>query len=157
MEQYNQLVIVLFITLGILITPLLFIAFDFWAGIRKAKERGERITSDKWKRTVTKISRYYNMLLAFGVLDVMQVAGFWYLNGFCGWGAPLFPWIVLIGAFGVGAIEVKSIMEPANEKEKAEFREVTRLAEEIAKHRTDPSEMAEAIAKYLTTNKYREE
>ena len=39
----EQLIIILFITIGILVTPLVFIALDFWAGIRKAKLRGEPI------------------------------------------------------------------------------------------------------------------
>ena len=42
MENYSQLVIVLFITFGVLLTPLFFIAFDYWAGTRKAKQRGDR-------------------------------------------------------------------------------------------------------------------
>jgi hypothetical protein len=51
----EQLIIILFIEVGILITPLLFIALDFWADIRKAKIRKETITSEKWRRTVGKI------------------------------------------------------------------------------------------------------
>ena len=141
MENYSQLVIVLFITFGVLLTPLFFIAFDYWAGTRKAKQRGERITSDKQKRTTAKIAKYYNMLLALLVLDCMQISGFWYLNTFHGWGAPLFPWLVFLGAIFVGAIEVRSIMEPADEKESKELKQVAALAAEIAKHRQDPAEM----------------
>ena len=77
---YNQIIIVIFITFGILITPIIFIALDFWSGVRKARHRGDRITSDGWKRTAYKISKYYNMLIPLLILDVMQVAGFWYLT-----------------------------------------------------------------------------
>lgn len=153
MVNYNQLIIVLFITLVILVTPLFFIGFDFWAGTRKAKLRRERITSDKWKRTTTKIARYYNMLLALMVLDAMQIMGFWYLNNFSGWSAPLFPFIVFAGAIFVGAIEVKSIMEPANEKERRDMKQVASLAAEIAKNKTEPEEIAKAIADYLNLGK----
>lgn len=153
MENYNQLIIVLFITLVILITPLFFIGFDFWAGTRKAKLRGKPITSDKWKRTTTKIARYYNMLLALLILDAMQILGFWYLNTFCDWKAPLFPFIVFAGAIFVGAIEVKSIMEPANEKERRDMKQVAMLAAEIAKNKTEPEEIAKAIADYLNLEK----
>lgn len=153
MENYNQLIIVLFITLIILITPLFFIGFDFWAGTRKAKLRGEPITSNGWKRTTAKIARYYNMLLALLVLDAMQVMGFWYLNNFSGWSAPLFPFIVFAGAIFVGAIEVKSIMEPANDKERREMKQVAALAVEIAKNKTEPDELAKAIANYLNSEK----
>lgn len=48
----DQAAVVMLITFGILVVPLVFIALDFWAGIRKAKQRGEEITSDGWQRTV---------------------------------------------------------------------------------------------------------
>lgn len=37
MKGMSELIIVLIITFGILLTPLFFIGFDFWAGNRKAK------------------------------------------------------------------------------------------------------------------------
>ena len=48
-----------FLLVGIMFVPVLFIALDFWAGIRKAKARRERIKSDKMKRTIQKVARYY--------------------------------------------------------------------------------------------------
>ena len=136
----------------ILITPLFFIAFDFWAGTRKAKQRGERIVSDGWQRTVRKIARYYNALLALVVVDAMQMASIWYLQEFYGWGIPVFPAVTLLGAMGVAAIEVKSIYEKAEDKEKRELRQVTMLAAEIAKHRTNPDEIVEKLADFLNKN-----
>lgn len=41
----EQLIVVMFLMVGLLITPLFFIALDFWAGIRKAHTRGDRIRS----------------------------------------------------------------------------------------------------------------
>jgi hypothetical protein len=38
-ELREQLIALLFIVLGMLVTPLIFIALDYWAGIRKAKKR----------------------------------------------------------------------------------------------------------------------
>ena len=148
----EQLIIILFIEVGILITPLLFIALDFWAGIRKAKIRGERITSDGWKRTLYKISKYYNMLIPLMIIDGMQITGFWYLNTYCSWSAPLFPWLTLIGAIAIGCIEIKSIYEPADAKESKEMRQIAELSENIASHRSDPSEIAKAIIAYLNSN-----
>ena len=62
----EQLIVVMFLMVGLLITPLFFIALDFWAGIRKAHTRGDRIRSDKMQRTIQKLSRYYNAILANG-------------------------------------------------------------------------------------------
>ena len=48
----EQLIVLLFVTTGMLFTPLIFIALDYWSGIRKANKRGDPIRSDKMKRTV---------------------------------------------------------------------------------------------------------
>lgn len=149
----EQLIIILFITVGILITPLVFIALDFWAGIRKAKLRGEPITSEGWRRTTYKISKYYNMLIPLMIVDIMQIAGFWYLNTYCAWSAPLFPWLTLLGAIGIGAIEIKSIYEPADAKESKELRQIAEFAQAIAVHKSDPEEIAKAIMAYMRDSK----
>ena len=152
----EQLIVILFITVGILITPLLFIALDFWAGIRKAHLRKEDITSEGWRRTTYKVSKYYNMLVPMLVIDAMQIVGFWYLNNYCGWTCPLFPWFTLLGALGIAAIEVKSIYEPANAKESKEMRKIAEFAQAVASHRTDPEEIAKAVVAYLDCNKTKE-
>lgn len=148
----EQFVAVLLVEFIILVSPLFFIAFDLWAGIRKAKQRGEAITSSGWKRTVNKIAKYYNMLLALGVLDILQLGSFWYLNNYSNWDLPMFPWLTMIGALFVGAIEVKSIIEPADAKEAKEMNQVAELAKAIAAHKSDPKEIASAIAMYLNSS-----
>jgi hypothetical protein len=152
-ELREQLIALLFVVLGILIIPLVMIALDYWAGTRKAKKRGEPIMSDKMKRTIYKVSKYYNGIFALMVLDIMQISGFVFLHLFNGWGA----WTVPIFTFGsvcfVAAVEIKSIYEPADVKESREMKEVAELAKAIATHKSDPEEIAEAIAKYLNQNK----
>lgn len=149
MKGIEDLFIVVWILFGILLTPLFFIGFDYWSGIRKAHQRKEPIRSDKMKRTVDKISRYYNALLALVVVDVMQMAGIWYFDNYYNWQLPIFPLVTLLGAFGVAFIEVKSIYEPADEKEHKEYKDVAALAIEIAKHKTSPSDIAQAVIEYL--------
>lgn len=154
MQQISeQLIWLLFVVVGMLFTPLVFIALDYWAGIRKAKKRGERIRSDKMKRTVDKVARYYNAILAMVMLDLIQIGAFIFLWRFNGWNCYTFPIFTLIGVLFIAAIEVKSIMEPADEKESREMKEVTELAKAIAEHKSDPKEIAEAIAGYLNEDK----
>ena len=145
----EQLIVTLIIVVGMLITPMLLIALDFWAGIRKAKARHERIRSDKMQRTMQKLSRYYNGILAMMVVDCVQVALFVFLHIFNGWSLYTFPVCTLIAVTFVAAIEIKSIWEPADAKEKHEMREVSALAKAIVEHRQDPKEVAQAIAEYL--------
>ena len=149
----EQLIVLLFVVVGMLMTPLIFIALDYWAGVRKAKQIGEPIRSDKMKRTADKIARYYNCILAMVVLDIIQITAFIFLYLYNGWDAYTFPFFTLIAVLFVAAIEIKSIYEPADVKERRQLKEVTELAKAIAQHKSDPAEIAEAIAKYLSKSK----
>ena len=151
----EQLIVLLFVTTGMLFTPLIFIALDYWSGIRKARKRNDPIRSDKMKRTVDKVARYYNAVLAMLVLDAIQISAFVFLHIYNNWSAYTFPLFTFIAVVFVAAIEIKSIIEPADAKERREFKEVTELAKAIAEHKSDPKEIAEAIAAYLQNEKKR--
>ena len=146
----EQLIVLLFFVVAILITPLIFIALDYWAGIRKAKKRHERIQSNRMKRTVDKVCRYYNAILAMMVLDCIQISGFVFLHMYNGWSAWTFPILTLAAVVFVACIEIKSILEPADVKEERDLKQVAALAKAITEHRNEPAEIAEAIAQYLT-------
>lgn len=153
MELQNQFVAILFIVAGLLFTPLLFIALDFWAGIRKAKKRGDEIQSNKMKRTMDKVSRYYNAILAMLVVDGIQMSAFVFMYLYFGWAnAYTFPVFTMLATLFVAAVEIKSIYEPADAKEKQELKDVQALAVAIASHKDDVKEIAEAIAEYLKKN-----
>lgn len=145
----EQLIALLFLVVLLLFTPLVFIGLDYWAGIRKAKKRGEPIYSDKMKRTVDKISRYYNAILAMLVVDIIQIMAFIFLYLYNGWNAYTFPVFTLAAVLFVAAIEIKSIYEPADVKEQREMRDAAKLAKVIMEHKNDPKDIAEAIAGYL--------
>lgn len=146
----EQLITMTFLMVGIMVVPLLLIFLDFWAGIRKARARRERIRSDKMKRTVQKVARYYNAILAMALLDAVQIAGFVFLHIFNGWTLFTFPLFTLIAVLFIAAIEIKSICEPASEKERREVADVAELAKQIASHGTDATQLARDIAEYLT-------
>lgn len=135
-----------------MVVPLLLIFLDFWAGIRKARARKERIRSDKMKRTVQKVARYYNAILAMVLMDAVQIAGFVFLHIFNHWTLFTFPLFTLIAVLFIAAIEIKSICEPASEKERREVADVAELARQIASHGTDATQLARDIADYLTQN-----
>lgn len=150
------MIALLFFVVILLFTPLVFIGLDYWAGIRKAHKRGEPIQSDKMKRTVDKISRYYNAILAMMVVDLIQITGFMFLYLFNSWSAYTFPVFTLGAVLFVAAIEIKSIYEPADVKEQREQREVAQLAKVIMEHKNDPKEIAQAVAEYLNIDKRNE-
>ena len=128
----NTLIIILWMLFGIYAAVLLLIGADLWSGIRKARRRHEVRTSLGYRRTVSKIARYYNMLMALTVVDAMQMGGVWYLDSFYGLHIPLLPLITLLGAIGIGCIEIKSIYEKAETKERAQYDEAIRLMARIA-------------------------
>ena len=124
------------------------IALDYWAGIRKARKRGDLIRSDKMKRTVDKVSRYYNGIFALMVLDVMQISGFIFLHLYNGWTAYTFPVFTFAAVGFVAVVEIKSIYEPADAKEAKEMKAVAELAKAIAAHKSDPGGNRQKPAKY---------
>lgn len=153
MVEFDELFVIAWMLFGILLTPLFFIGFDFWAGIRKAKQRKEKITSEGWRQTVDKISRYYNMLLALTVVDCMQISGIWYLDSYYNYQIPIFPFITMLGAMVVAIIEVKSIMEQAEEKAKKQVSDIAIWVAEIIKHKISPTEIAAIILEYMNKEK----
>jgi len=148
-ELTGQLVALLFVLAGMLFTPLVFIALDLWAGIRKAKKRGEKIMSNKLKRTMDKISKYYNSILAMLVVDAIQMAGFIYWSMYFGGTAYTLPVFTLAAVLFVAAVEIKSIYEPADAKESAEMQAVTELAQQLIANKGDAAKLAEIIGNYL--------
>ena len=100
------------------VTILALILSDLVAGVRKAKSRGDYRTSDGYKRTIDKIARYYNMTFAMSLIDVVQVAIIFFLFYFYQVDIWMIPWFTLFATGYVAWVEIHSIWEPADIKEK---------------------------------------
>ena len=97
---------------------LVLIFCDLRAGVRKARQRHEKIYSDGYKRTIEKISKYFSMTFALSIIDLFQLAMLAFLYHFYGHDIIMLPWFTMI-AFGyVAFVEIRSIWEPADIKEK---------------------------------------
>ena len=134
-------IIVVIIYVWVLLSAML----DLWAGIRKAKKRGVYRSSKKLRRTVEKLSFYYNVMLALTFVDALLVFGLalLYVN------VPRIPYLTFIGALGVGVIEFKSIMEKAEDKQKADVADaMSTLAGILTKE-----ELKELLFKLASGNK----
>jgi len=108
------------------IAILALILADLWAGVRKAKKRGEYRTSCGYKRTIDKIARYYNMTFAMSLIDVVQVAIIFFLYYFYEVDIWMIPWFTLFATGYVAWVEVHSIWEPADIKEKKQQQDYTK-------------------------------
>lgn len=148
--DFQQLAIICIILFMEYALVFLIVLVDLVSGIRKARLRNEPIYSDKLKRTTKKLGGYYTPMLGLSVVDCMQFVAIWYLNTYHNWNLPLFPFMTLIGALGVGMIEMKSIFEKAEEKQK--FERVAVLAGDVVRNRDDAAALISEIAKYLKEN-----
>ena len=122
-------------------------AFDLFAGVRKAKRRGELSSSYGYKRTVSKLVKYYSAVFAIIVVDALQIFVCWHLNTFTKYNLPLIPIFTIVVSLGVCFIEFKSIIEPEDAKDKAKMQEAMKLAKALAENGLD----VKTIGKTLIT------
>ena len=118
-EIFPTVILQAVIMLIIYLLVALSIFLDLWAGIRKAKARGEFTSSTGFRKTVDKFCRYYNMLLAVTVIDLLQMLVCGLLNHLYGYTVPVLPYLTAAGAAFICFIEFKSIFEKNEDKEKA--------------------------------------
>lgn len=108
---------------------------DLWAGVRKAKRRNEMRISEAYRRTIAKISQYFNMLFALTLVDVVQLALIFFLYWFYKIDLIMFPWFTFLGTTYVGYVEITSIGEPSDVKEKKQQEDFKRLLLGLAKNK----------------------
>lgn len=149
-----KLIVALWILFGIYFMVLLAILADLWSGVRKAKQNGVARSSYGFKRTVDKIARYYNVMLALTVVDAMQMASLWYLEQYNDWSIPIFPFVTLAGAIGICLIEIKSIYEKAEDKVRIDG--IGDLAGKILTNKNDISEIVKSVMEYMQKDEEKE-
>lgn len=131
---------------------LVVIFLDLWAGIRKAKQRGEYRSSFGLRKTVEKVGKYFNMIFTITVIDAIQMLAISQINAQVINQLPVIPFLTFLGAVFVGFIELKSIYEKAEDKEKATISEAAKLAGQIMAERST-QEIASKVIDYLKTEK----
>lgn len=138
-ELYAQLFIIAVIYIAI----VLFVGADLVSGIRKAKKRGEFRSSFGLRKTIQKIGQYFNVMVVLTIMDclimLLQIKGDLEI--------PIFPYLTFVGSLLVGIIEVGSIYEKAEDKEKVRANEAINLLSTIVKNREDIDAMLELIKK----------
>lgn len=146
----EKIITLLWILFAIYILVFAMILADLWSGVAKARRRGIIRSSYGFRRTVTKTARYYNVLLALTFIDGMQIMAIWYLDTYYDKVIPAFPFITLIGAIGISMIEVKSIYEKAEDKER--FDDVGELVGHVMKNRDDMEAILKSLKEYMTSD-----
>lgn len=145
----EKIIVALWLTFGIYIMVLIAIMTDLWSGVRKAKSNGIARSSYGFRRTVDKVARYYNVLLALTVVDTMQMSSLWYLEKYYNYTWPIFPVVTLFGAIGICLIEIKSIYEKAEDKVRIE--NVVNMAGKLIDNKDDLSAIVKAVTEYMNS------
>lgn len=127
-----------------------FIFADLMAGVRKARKAGVARTSEGYKRTIDKLAKYSNAMFGLTLVDAIQFSVCYALYHYYDMDIVLLPWFTTGCVAYIGFVEIKSICEPYDEKERRQMKNITALAAEILKHRTEPEEIAKAVGEYLT-------
>ena len=125
--RIGTLIICGFVVLLFYIVALGLIFADLWAGVRKAKQRGEFRTSEGFKKTVGKINKYFAMHFAMTLVDAVQISLLYMLYHEYGYDIPMLPVFTGVGVLYEAYVEITSITEPANIKEKKKQDDFKRL------------------------------
>ena len=138
---------IIVVLLYVIVLGLIFA--DLWSGIRKARKRDELRTSEAYKRTITKIAKYFNMVFALTLVDAAQIAVIFYLCYCYGYNIPMLPIFTFIGTAYVGFVEIKSITEPANIKQQKQQEDFKRLLMAVIQEKEHPEKIMEALQKLM--------
>lgn len=96
---------------------MLAVLADLRSGILKARRLKEKRTSGGLRRSVEKAGRYYVLLFAMTLIDVMVCGALLFLAASDGPSLPPLPLFTTLCAIGLALIELKSIYENSHEKD----------------------------------------
>ena len=152
MDRFTTLLICGGVLLFLWVTVLGLIFSDLWVGVRKAKKAGIYRTSDGYKKTIDKMARYYNMMLPLALMDTEVNGIVLYLYYFYHYDLVMLPWLSFVGAAYVAFVEITSIMETHDVKEKKNRQDFLLTVKAIvAEH--DPKSIIEILTKMQENEK----
>lgn len=153
----TQIIYLLVIAFVLYLAPILAALIDLRVAIKRVKENGGTVESDKLKDTPKKISNYLLFIFTLTVVDLIQMLLVHYLSIFYGWtSVPLMPILTAVASIGCCCIEIKSIYEGYDVKTKKDARDVAKMAMAIVKAKTDLTETGKAVGEYFDTKQQEE-
>lgn len=146
----TQIIYLLVIAFVLYLSPILAALIDLRVAIKRVKENGGVVESDKLKDTPKKISNYLLFIFTLTVVDIIQMMLVHYLSVFYEWtSVPLIPILTAVASIGCCCIEIKSIYEGYDVKTKKDARDVAKMAMAIVKAKTDLEETGKAVGEYF--------
>lgn len=121
---------------------LIAIGLDLWAGIRKSREAGIKVTHTYGlDRTLDKIRKRFNLLFVFTIIDIVLIA--------CGMHNNMIPYATAIVTIVFCFVEAKSILE--KDRDKGRYIEAAKTAAAMW-NGINKDELADTIIKKMEEN-----
>ena len=101
-----------------------------------------------YRKTVEKIAKYFNLIFVVTAIDAVQMLTVWQINEQTGSRLPLIPILTVLGAMFIGFIELKSVYEKSEDKEKAKIADAAAALGSALKNRETQGIVA-AVLEYM--------
>jgi len=124
-QDFAALEVKIYVLVALYVVAILAVLLDLWSGIRKAKKRKEFISSYGLRKTVKKMVKYLNLMLCLTLIDLVLTL-IENIN---------LPFATMVGTVIVCVIELKSIIEKHDQKEKV--RDAAKTLSVIVQNPTD--------------------
>lgn len=157
MIRITTAIVCLCIMLLIYVVELGLIFCDLVSGVRKAKAKGIYKTSEGYKRTIDKIAKYFVMTFSMSLVDVVMLAivyMLWYFYKVDIWMIPVFT---IIGGGYVAFVEITSIWEPADVKEKKLVSDYKKVIIQLLQEYGSAEKVISIITDMAIKNSYNDE
>ena len=115
------------------------VLIDLFFGIKRAKRMKIACTSFGYRRTITKLTSYFGLMLMLSIADIAASVVF------------KMPYFTVIGAIGIVIVEAKSVFENIRNEEK-NIDELQKLLLKLFENK----EEIQAIISFLNSNKQEE-
>jgi phage-related holin len=97
------LIVLVVLYAGVFLSVLI----DFFFGIRRAKRMNIVRTSSGYRRTISKLTNYFGLMLMLSIADIVASVVF------------KMPYFTVAGAIGIVLVEAKSVFENLKQQEKS--------------------------------------
>ena len=134
--HFNALLTVLAVLYACVFVSVL---IDLFFGVRRDKRLKIVRTSFGYRRTITKLTSYFGLMLMLSIADIAASVLF------------KMPYFTVIGAIGIVVVEAKSVFENLKQEEKS-IEEVQKALQKIFENR----EEIKALVEFLNSKKEEE-
>ena len=106
-HDWNHFKAVLIVLVVLYAGVFLSVLIDFFFGIRRAKRMNIARTSSGYRRTISKLTNYFGLMLMLSIADIVASVVF------------KMPYFTVAGAVGIVLVEAKSVFENLKQQEKS--------------------------------------